>query len=477
MLSKLTSDKQLYLNQAEKGSGNVISVPTAFLRDNKEALQQRHTIIYTVTNKTNGARAVAPTSWDYIDELIQAGKVNIPFIIAINWQATPIAPLLQTPLTVEHVPPPTPMADKLRVQLQLSAATRAKVLSDVASEIKTLSKGDLAPEVKSQRILEIVEQTFITNKVTLALIEKNKTVSELDFSIAMNTRNIAASIFEMAENSAISKGFFTCFKQLSNGQTLNHITRVTVMTTSFIQYYNQNILKKHFLIKDEVFREYIPQYKALFPQIIEDNLKFSRLFKVGTIKNTAAGDTTKDIMIRWCLGAYLHDIGKIADLEYHESDSPYDKKIIETHVASGENLFRLLYGIKNEEARLIIRDHHNALFHKEGYGGTRLERKGQNWPPFTISISDNVTDFLHGYARGFLPTEMLALVDIFDAATDPSRKYKKPLSSIETAEMLFEKVLQLKLDPLLFDIFIDFLRSLAIAVPENYGLSVKLQRH
>jgi len=80
-------------------------------------------------------------------------------------------------------------------------------------------------------------------------------------------------------------------------------------------------------------------------------------------------------MKEWALGAFLHDIGKIANLDYFESASAYDAEQIRQHVFLGAGLILMNYGTEHEEARLMAAAHHNALFRTGGYGVIRLERE------------------------------------------------------------------------------------------------------
>lgn len=60
---------------------------------------------------------------------------------------------------------------------------------------------------------------------------------------------------------------------------------------------------------------------------------------------------------------------------------------------------------------------------------------------------------------------MLEIIDVFDALTDKNRKYRDGHKSIEDALIIMKQEFisrRLKIDPILFDIFLEFVREYAI---------------
>ena len=79
-------------------------------------------------------------------------------------------------------------------------------------------------------------------------------------------------------------------------------------------------------------------------------------------------------------------------------------------------------------------------------------------------------------ALGFLPVEMLAVIDIYDAMTDNSRTYKKGMNPAQAIQFMADKPLaEGKIDPVIFDIFIDFLKQSGIDLPDNIGIQHKFK--
>lgn len=66
-------------------------------------------------------------------------------------------------------------------------------------------------------------------------------------------------------------------------------------------------------------------------------------------------------------------------------------------------------------------------------------------------------------ALAYFPAKVMEIVDVFDALTDPNRKYRKPLSSDEALDFMQRQFIdeELKLDPILFDLFRTFTKETA----------------
>jgi response regulator RpfG family c-di-GMP phosphodiesterase len=223
-------------------------------------------------------------------------------------------------------------------------------------------------------------------------------------------------------------------------------------------------------------RKYLPQYRELVPALApglmpadtlltSDNLLQLSKFKPEDMKELA-------------LGAFLHDIGKMGNLDYFESDSSYDPVQIRQHVYLSAGLILMNYGNEHNLARMLAGDHHNAMNHTDGYGVTRMEReKGhRKTAELERALSSTAEGFISGQSLGYLPVEMLAVADVYDAMTDSSRTYKKAMTPAEAVVFLEEKMAaQRKLDPVLVDLFVDYLRANGIDVPDDRGFQHKFK--
>jgi HD-GYP domain-containing protein (c-di-GMP phosphodiesterase class II) len=64
-------------------------------------------------------------------------------------------------------------------------------------------------------------------------------------------------------------------------------------------------------------------------------------------------------------------------------------------------------------------------------------------------------------ALAFFPAKVLEIIDVYDSLTDPSRKYKKVLTTGEALIMMRDEFVNKthKLDKVLFDFFVKFVQE------------------
>jgi len=266
-------------------------------------------------------------------------------------------------------------------------------------------------------------------------------------------------------------GLFSCFRDLSNGQTVNHVLRVFVSFTGFLGYYSsrhQNRLSP--VLRHGFSNTYLDTYRRLLPDLRPTLMTSDQLLQFPPMGPFERKE--------YALGAFLHDIGKMGNIDYFESEAAYDPAQIQQHALLGAGLILMNYGNLHDGARLLAGDHHNALGQPAGYGVTRMEReRGLRKRVETIRVISGAADgFVSGEALGWLPVEMLAVADVYDAMTDDSRTYKKPMAPAQAVAFLEDTLAATgRLDPVLVDLYIDFLRSQGVTVPADRGLAYKLK--
>jgi len=171
-----------------------------------------------------------------------------------------------------------------------------------------------------------------------------------------------------------------------------------------------------------------------------------------------------DILYKWSVGFLLHDLGKAADIEYHESDAAYDRVKVVDHVKVGYSSITEKTNYP-KEAGLIVGYHHEYYGDSDGYGPYRddlAEYKSQvadvKQEYCMTYESDSILDFK---ALSFFPAKVLEIVDIYDSLTDPRRVYRKAMPSEEALDMMYREFIikRHKIDPILFDIFINFIHD------------------
>jgi len=337
--------------------------------------------------------------------------------------------------------------------LELSPKERIRELAKSRERLDAARQTPSDLSESAKLVVDVTEMAFLVNRTSMGTNKAGHTAE--DRALVKETEAIIRSVVEMLAESRLAVTLFQTVQDRSNGHTLRHVVRVFTLMVGFLLSYNQlhsqglgQKLRKAFspLRRDA--------YRRLLPSLADNWMTSDNLVRLPAL-------SVKQIR-EYALGALLHDVGKIMDLDYFESATNYDRDKTESHPILGCGLFLRTYGTAHEEARYIIGDHHNYLFHPDGYGLTRWERKrGQRVPLAPeCSITDTLGVYLGGAALGFLPVEICSLIDVYDALTDPTRTYKKSLTPGQTVPFIETNFVAVgKIDPILFQLFVDYLKS------------------
>jgi len=434
----------------------LVPVTGRYLLDHIESLTQGQVPVYQVLKNSEGALRADPVDPASARSLPPPDRDKKLYLIDKDWQQK----LFSGGDT---------FAEELEPLLEESAEDRTKAVTDLRVKLAELKAQDAEPMVRAQAIMDTVSRAFLLNKASLKPKAAEVTVHEK--TLARESESIVATALEMAEDPALVSGLFEAFQGLSNGQTVNHVTRVFASYTGFLRYYNhQHSQRLVATVRRSFEAVYAPAYRSLLPGLTPSQFTSDQILQLPAFEPLELKE--------YALGAFLHDIGKMGNIDYFESDAGWDPKQIQQHVYLGAGLVLMNYGNDHDGARLLTGDHHNALGRDSGYGVTRFERQRSSRPvaPTVRVLSGQSRPFVSGEALGWLPIEMLAVADVYDAMTDTSRTYKKGMSSSEAVVFLEETMAaQGKLDPLLVDLYIDYLRDQGVEVPAGRGFAAKVK--
>jgi hypothetical protein len=245
----------------------------------------------------------------------------------------------------------------------------------------------------------------------------------------------------------------------SNGTIVQHMTRVYINGVAFLTYYNNLVSGSSAIQKIRIsfaskYREY---YHSLLPHINIDDITLERVFYRGM------RSIIPDLYFKWAVGFLIHDIGKAAAVEYHEGESSYDRNTVIDHVTQGvDYISKTNY---SEEARLIAGYHHEYYGDSAGYGSFRdyfmKYKKQRPEAKHDYCITYELEPVLDYSALAYFPAKILEIIDVYDSLTDKQRTYRKPMTPEEALNMMREEFIEkhLKLDPILLDIFVTFIRD------------------
>jgi response regulator RpfG family c-di-GMP phosphodiesterase len=364
-----------------------------------------------------------------------------------------------------------PYFAEIRKIADVSPGEQAKKMKDLHDQLLELDKFSDSVDQKVLRIIAILNESLIINNAALRFklaADDDESHAQL-LDMQKTTKGIIRKIFNTIQRSELSIKFFSRLQDLSNGQTINHMTNVFLLVNNFIHYFNFIMKSSSLPIAiNKIFPEhYLETYARRLPQLNKRDITIHTVLPINVL-------LPNDIMMI-LLGAYLHDGGKIEDLPYFESGNARDLERIQKHVFIGYALIMQAWGDNYKQVAQIAGLHHEYDNHPDGYGIHRIENRSQD--RIYRAMSYDYIEYEQGSSLSYLPAQIVSLADVYEALGDKRRKYRdaKVMTPAEVLVFMHEKfVLTQKFDPLLFDIFVDSLAWQKIETPSQLGLQHKL---
>jgi hypothetical protein len=348
--------------------------------------------------------------------------------------------------------------------------------------ISVMPTGDQIQLINNDKLLLgtlIINKSHDKEAVTKALVDTARDTAMINHSIlheavkyadneakkiTQNLINTTCDITKMSLHlvlqGILDNDLMNTLAEKSNGTTIQHITRVFLNGLDFLAYFNRLITTTSIISKLRIsypsrYRDY---YRSLMPYISNDALTLERVFKDGMRA------ITPDHLFQWAVGFLVHDVGKAANVEYHEGQGAYNRDIVVQHVLLGYDMIIHKTNYPRE-AGLITGHHHEYYGDKAGYGSLRnyLESYRKMYP-FTkpdFCMAYDLGPVLEYKAFAYFPAKILEIVDIYDSIIDPKRLYHKALSSEEALIMMKQEFIEKHhmIDAVLFDIFCAFIKE------------------
>ncbi|HON78234.1 MAG TPA: hypothetical protein PK544_07060 [Spirochaetota bacterium] len=263
--------------------------------------------------------------------------------------------------------------------------------------------------------------------------------------------------------------------------TLNHMNRILIRYISFLFFYNSYFQKYSNNVKRfraEFDKRFYPYYNKLFRGSQKISLEIVYKGGITPVRERSS-------FIDFAMGGFIHDIGKLPQVDYHDGGEGYDPKKARRHVFESYNML-----IESKEFNTGIVS--TGLLHHDYYGapyGYRQlgtfqsrfeERRGskRDTSPTKYCISYNINDVGYGNTLSYFPNKILEIIDVYDAMTDSEKKYRsKPMTPGEALTLIRKDFLEgdyLGIDPILFDIFADFLHESGVIRNPDFIKEIKI---
>lgn len=280
------------------------------------------------------------------------------------------------------------------------------------------------------------------------------------------TTNIVNTIVDMLSHNTETQKVFDELRNYSDGGVMAHSNRVFISYVNFMVFYNNLINTRHLINK--VRTSYQSKYKKFYDNIgvlFGNDDIISKNFDTveGCIDRGIEAIQDRELNL-YSVGALLHDIGKVKDLDYFEGDNGRDYERIKKHLF---NSYALVTQTSEYPLEVILTVALHHEYYGLGYGPYEnlCRSKLENFPGFKIHriMTYDAESLYKCEALAYFPAKMLEIIDVYDALIDPARKYRggKTFTPEEALKIMREDFIEkhVKLDPILYDIFVEFLSN------------------
>jgi hypothetical protein len=314
----------------------------------------------------------------------------------------------------------------------------------------------------TKALVDTTRDTAMVNHAVLheAVKYADNEAKKFTQNLVDSTCDITKMSIHLIHQDILDNELMNTLVQKSNGTIIQHITRVFLNGLDFLSYLNKLITTTSMISKLRIAYplKYRGFYRSLMPYISGDDLTLERVFRDGMRA------IAPELLFQWAVGFLVHDVGKAANVEYHEGEASYNRDIVTQHVILG---FDAIIHKTNypREAGLITGYHHEYYGDKSGYGSLRtyLEQFRKMYPNVKPDhcMAYDLGPVLDYKAYAYFPAKVLEIVDIYDSMIDPNRSYRKALSSDEALIMMKREFIEKHhmIDVVLFDIFCAFIRE------------------
>ncbi len=366
-------------------------------------------------------------------------------------------------------------AGRLKESGEMDRTERLQALMNNIFKVREFLEDDAPMNGKTMGALgDIFGQTICINKASFE--ENLVSPAEGDHldKLVNSTMSLIDGFIDLVHK---GKASFRDLARLGYIQTgsvsLNHMNRILVRFVSFMFYYNSYFQKNSMEVqrfRTNFNRSFLPYYSRVVKESQKINLEI--IFKGGF-----SPVSSRSTFVEYCLGGFFHDIGKFPEIEYHDSGQAYDVKKASRHVFDGYNMLlqskEVPYGVV--AVGLLHHDYYGAPY---GYRQVETLRKkfsrNKNMEFEKYSslyfISKDVMDVAKGNSLSYFPAKVMEILDVYDAMTDSEKKYRSgalsPGDALYAMRNDFINTERLGLDPILFNIFVDFLFTSAVITPD-----------
>lgn len=365
------------------------------------------------------------------------------------------------------------MGSRLSELSKMPYREKVDILESYNKDLINLGKDATVTKELAQRIVDIGNDAGLIAKISMfesiQQIKRDEITQEEakkeNQEMTKKTTDLVSTIVDMLAKNTETQKVFKELKHYSDGGVMSHCNRVFVSYINFLAFYNTLVNRMH--LAHKVRSNFQSKYKKYYVRILQSFNK-DRIIKELNVVEDCIDKGLRGLsdanLYMYAVGALLHDVGKVKDLSYFEGATGRDMERIKKHLFNS-------YALVTQTAEYPLEVILTVAFHHEyygfGYGPFEhfYELKRIKYPQFRVSniltYDAKVVDSSDAFA--YFPAKMLEIIDVYDALIDPARKYRggKTFTPIEALTIMREDFIEkeVKLDPILFDVFVEFLSN------------------
>lgn len=295
------------------------------------------------------------------------------------------------------------------------------------------------------------------------VIKNNKTPKMGEYINISDMKDITDDIFSTIIT-LIKKGYempdiFGNLDNFIDSNVIAHTNRVFIMFIEFLFFYNEEFAKGlASKVRIEFQDKYLNYYRNIFQNYGSERYieSIENVYKLGMRKLSF-----KEI-INFATGVFWHDITRSKELDYLAVKDVYD---IDSEMHAVKAYYLIKYSSKyKQEISFIVGSHHE--YYDYGYGIYRNIREAvlKEKPDFQIKyiMSYDYEDIRNMETFSYFPSKVLEIIDVYDILRFSSKKYGiGELNAVNSVLYMRKEFIEngVKLDPILFNIFIKFLKE------------------
>ncbi len=414
--------------------------------------------------KKSGELVLIPP--DRIDRFITGEKLDYSvFYISREWQSmivsdkSPVRPLSHRGETqhADTESQPDPYFDYRVKVASLGHEEREEYYRSIVDSLQVYDTDrNVINEKEIGGIIDAVSEAFVLSKTSFEDFyndSDNVTIEHIK-RIAKNTTALVQGTLSILKKSRAANNFINLLGEKSTGSTLDHMYSVFMTYLPFCNFYNSYFARgKISRIRAEYKTRYFKYYS-----------RFRLQHPPETLEDVFCGgmrEITPEQLLQAGIGAFLHDIGKVDNIDYFEGGEKFDRKVIIKHAPLSYNMIVKTREFESEVS-ILAALHHEYYNDETGYGIAKLlfPEAARKFKVPHHCLSYNLSDLKSGLSIAYVPAKMLEIVDVFDALLDKQRKYRKSEFTVDEALGIMKNefiVKKTKIDPILFSVFLDFI--------------------